>query len=478
MTASAQPSNPAQRCDVTNGSGLANADVSSITINCRTIRTIGGSVEGLSPSRFTSGVVLQNNSGDDLTVAVDGHFTFSSPVFDGDTFNVTVEVQPTKPAQDCVASANAGVVGGANVDTVVLRCLRAPPQMAFVANTIGTVSSYAAATNGELILNGFPFSSAALRDVVIDPSGQFVYLASELHGIFSFSSNGSNGTLNQIGVAVTGDGRASRRLLVEPKGRFAYAANGHGGATNQGSVSAFRIDASSGALTEIAGSPYTVNYGPSAIASDPSGAYIYVTCVGATSGISQVCAFRVDQSTGALTAMTGSPFAVPGHGPRAIAVHPSGRFAYVTTSVYFSTPPAVTAYAIDAATGALSQIPSSPLVTSSTLASIAIDPAGKFLFANGEVSSPDQNRIFGWSIDPSSGALSPLPGSPVADADHTRGVFIDATGRFLYATRGNGGAAIGEGSVFTYQIDASGLLSPVSSAAAAAGNFPVGFAIH
>ena len=42
-----------------------------------------------------AGLVLQNNGGDDLAVGADGPFQFSTPVPDGDPYDVTVSVQPT-----------------------------------------------------------------------------------------------------------------------------------------------------------------------------------------------------------------------------------------------------------------------------------------------------------------------------------------------------------------------------------------------
>ena len=55
--------------------------------------TVGGSVTGLTGT----GLVLENNAGDDLAVSANGTFTFSSGVAADGTYAVTVKTQPTDP---------------------------------------------------------------------------------------------------------------------------------------------------------------------------------------------------------------------------------------------------------------------------------------------------------------------------------------------------------------------------------------------
>ena len=80
--------------------------------------TIGGSVSGL----VGSGLVLQQNGGDDLTIAADGSFTFATAVNDGSIYIVTVLVQPSAPAQTCVVTHDSGAVVGADVTDVAVAC--------------------------------------------------------------------------------------------------------------------------------------------------------------------------------------------------------------------------------------------------------------------------------------------------------------------------------------------------------------------
>ena len=62
VTVLTHPSNPAQTCAVTNGSGTANANVTNVQVSCCTTAYTIGTVSGLSGS----GLVLQNNGGNNL----------------------------------------------------------------------------------------------------------------------------------------------------------------------------------------------------------------------------------------------------------------------------------------------------------------------------------------------------------------------------------------------------------------------------
>ena len=121
VTVAAQPSNPSQACSVGSGSGnVGDGAVTSIVVNCSTSNfTVGGSVDGLAGS----GLVLQNNGGDDLQVGAGGSFTFATAVPSGAPYNVIVAAQPTGPAQVCTVTNGSGVVGGGQVTSIQVSCM-------------------------------------------------------------------------------------------------------------------------------------------------------------------------------------------------------------------------------------------------------------------------------------------------------------------------------------------------------------------
>jgi hypothetical protein len=79
--------------------------------------TIGGTVAGLSGT----GLVLQNNGGDDLAVSTNGTFSFKTSVDAGSPYNITVLTQPSGPSQGC-AVGNAAGTATSNVTSVTVTC--------------------------------------------------------------------------------------------------------------------------------------------------------------------------------------------------------------------------------------------------------------------------------------------------------------------------------------------------------------------
>jgi hypothetical protein len=114
-----QPSNPTQSCVVTSASGMAMGDVTNVGVACTTTTfTVGGSISGL----VGTGLVLQNDSGDNLTVVPTAStFTFPTAVDSVSGYKVSVLTQPAGPMQNCVVSNASGPTNG-DVTTVSVAC--------------------------------------------------------------------------------------------------------------------------------------------------------------------------------------------------------------------------------------------------------------------------------------------------------------------------------------------------------------------
>jgi hypothetical protein len=122
VTVLTNPASPvAQTCTVTNGSGtVASANVTNVNVTCTTnTYTIGGSVTGLATG---DQVVLQDNGGNSTTVSSNTSFTFSTKVASGATYAVSVQTNPTSPAQTCSVASGSGTVTNANVTNVSITC--------------------------------------------------------------------------------------------------------------------------------------------------------------------------------------------------------------------------------------------------------------------------------------------------------------------------------------------------------------------
>jgi N-acetylneuraminic acid mutarotase len=113
------PPTPAQTCTISGGAGTASANVTTVVVTC-TVGTasIGGTVTGLTGS----GLVLQDNAGDNLTInAPGGAFTFKTAITLGNAYSVTVLTQPITPSQTCIITGGSGTAN-ANVGNIQVTC--------------------------------------------------------------------------------------------------------------------------------------------------------------------------------------------------------------------------------------------------------------------------------------------------------------------------------------------------------------------
>jgi hypothetical protein len=107
--------------------------------------TISVTVSGLTGS----GLVLENNATDKLTITANGTFAFATLVASGGSYAVTVQTQPSNPLQTCALAAPTGSNITANVSLTVT-CTTNP-----VSATIGgTVTGLASNTSVILQNNG------------------------------------------------------------------------------------------------------------------------------------------------------------------------------------------------------------------------------------------------------------------------------------------------------------------------------------
>ena len=120
VSVSTYPDAPVQLCTVANASGtIAGSDINNVTVSCVAANSIGGTVSGLAGS----GLVLQNNGGDDLAIETDGTFRFTTPLVNGSVYGTTVLSQPVDPNQQCNVSNGSGAVSGNNITDIEISCV-------------------------------------------------------------------------------------------------------------------------------------------------------------------------------------------------------------------------------------------------------------------------------------------------------------------------------------------------------------------
>ena len=134
VTVKTQPSSPAQTCSVANSTGMASAAVTNVQVVCGNVFTVGGSITGL----IGSGLVLQDNTTDNLKISGSGNvpFTFATPLTTGSTYTVTILTQPSVPTQTCSVVNGTGTING-NIGNVQIACSQ--PSFTIGGSVVGLV---------------------------------------------------------------------------------------------------------------------------------------------------------------------------------------------------------------------------------------------------------------------------------------------------------------------------------------------------
>src|SRR6185436_18622623 len=140
-------------------------------------------------------------------------------------------------------------------------------------------------------------------------------------------SQGGGGGVGGGGGSGGGNGSGGGPVSAPTSGNvtgFAYVAH-----FAENNVSAYTIDGSTGALSEVAGSPFAAGVGPVSVDVDPTGRFAYVANGGSNNFTDTISVFTVDTSTGALSSVGATP--AGRSSLRSITVDPNSKFVYTTS---------------------------------------------------------------------------------------------------------------------------------------------------
>jgi 6-phosphogluconolactonase len=176
---------------------------------------------------------------------------------------------------------------------------------------------------------------------------------------------------------------------------------------NPGWVFGYNVG-SGGALTLSSGSPYKAGVEPSALASDPTNRFLYVTDFASN----EIIGYTI-QSGSTLDFLINGPFKT-GNEPNAITIDPRGKYIYISNELDST----VSAFVIDLSTGtpsaAVNVTGSQQNSTDTTPVAIIVDPAlGRFVYT----ANQQGNSVSGFVLNPTTGALKATLSAPYPTGD-------------------------------------------------------------
>lgn len=293
-------------------------------------------------------------------------------------------------------------------------------------------------TSGKLSPIGVVAETPNPSFVALHPSGKYLYAVNETGefggeksgAVSAFSIDRKTGKLTLLNQ-VASRGAGPCHVSLDKTGRYVFVAN-----YDSGTVAVFPVQ-NDGRLGKYTGfakhTGQSINKerqeGPHAhwIATSPDNEFLLT----ADLGIDRILISKFHLPDGAFTPSKPNSGVKlkAGAGPRHAAFSPSGRFFYVASELNST----VTAYSYNAKDGTLHELQAVSTLPkdfsgANDVAEIAVHPSGRFLY----VSNRGRDSLAVFSIDPRKGTLTPM--ADIATQGKTpRNFAIDPTGRFLLA---------------------------------------------
>jgi 6-phosphogluconolactonase (cycloisomerase 2 family) len=272
----------------------------------------------------------------------------------------SVGVLEIKPDTGALIALRGVVPAGDNPNFLAIAPSGSPLLVANAASDYVSVFAVDSATGALRPSPGGPLLLDANQrptEIVVSPSGRHVYVASNGMSwgaeLYAFAIDPTSGSISELPGSPFHLGRSSRSLAITPGGSFLYVTDPFSNELGTTTIHTFAVEATSGALAELQGSPLRVGHNAWAIRVSSSGRFLFASNFGPDADTDNVLVFAIDAATGALTQVPRSPFPT-GDNPVRLEVHRSGQFLYVMTTG------AISAFRVDQATGALRTVPGSP----------------------------------------------------------------------------------------------------------------------
>jgi hypothetical protein len=262
-------------------------------------------------------------------------------------------------------------------------------------------------------------------------TSKFVYVANSGGGISGYALDDTTGALTELANSPFDEATALNvpipfmHVAADPSGRFLFAVQGDG-VVNANTLNAYTIDPATGDLTSVGTYPTDVD--PWTVVVDPSGANVYVRCDGFLD------AFSLNSTTGALTPLA-TPRVATTAGSGEVLIHPSGQQLFTVGR----TSDQLQVFTRNPATGALTLNAGYSLPMGTGPLSLALSHTGEYLFTKSEGVSGGGAQpcfVYGFHVEVTTGGLTALApfDTGLNNSDAYHGVSANPTQSVIYIT--------------------------------------------
>ncbi len=308
-------------------------------------------------------------------------------------------------------------------------------------------------------------TGATPSSIAINKAGSLVWAGSQQGGIYVFVVN-SDGSLtlgnmsNGASSPVTGDPAAS--MVVDPSGNYlvtiADTLSGTNGTTAP-SLYVYSIDQTNGTLTAVANTPVALDAGSaSQIAFAPNGNQAFVAL---GSGGVDIVSFQPSSGTPALAAHIVVHNNGNGFSDNGVAVDPQGKYLFVPETGSNSL------RVLGIGTNSLTELPNEPYTVNDASGnqqlgarSVLVDKTGAYVY----MANSTSGTVSAWTLDASTGALTGITGSPFATGLSPFSLTEDSSSGYLLVANAGGTPDLQAFSIAASTAAAPGALAAASTA--------------
>jgi 6-phosphogluconolactonase (cycloisomerase 2 family) len=453
------------------------------TVSAFSVNATNGTLTEISGSPFTDGATEPAA----VIISPSGNFLFVA-----NSSNTTSVFSINATTGALTAVTGSPFAGGTAGDAIAV-----DPTGKFLYSAGTNLAAFTInATTGALTaVTGSPYTLLGpSTGITIDPTGKFLYaslFSATTPAILTYSLSTTTGALTKIATqGIDGNqGEAlaiasgSKAVVFTPK--FAYVTNDF-----DSTISEYTISDANGALSPVSGSPISDKNGPFSVVATPSGAFAYTANVVTSPNLKySISEYSVNATTGALTLVPGSPITGFGSLTGPLIVDPTSTFLLALDS----TNQVIDTYTINSKTGALTflskvtALPGDPILTLDPTGTAAVlstsNQVGVYRVNNGVLlplvsgtlsstadvtPAVDQSSQYIFLAEGSNNAVETYnlvtakQLSSATTGDFPRAVLAEPSGKYVYVANQN------DGTISAYTLNNStGALTQIGSAIAA-----------